>query len=401
MLEKLQTFARLMIIPTVALYFCGFICITGYLARFGIVTFDIINARFLIAGLHAFLPTAIAIWLSWKVYKDQQDRQVYTFVGSLKRFGIYFELLITPSVAATGLYAIYSAADFDKMSSPDVFRFGPLGPWDVVGSVFNWLGWNVGFGVKLAFYLGFYGVVIIVPIFMLLFVLLSRRKMATQASGQLPSTAAPGPVEAPTPKIARFFLNKGVVPRAIVLTVDIVSLSTLLAAAIYSYWRICSELLDADSLTNLSINSNLLSAWLYTTTLSILMFLLALPAGTSQLSFSNLGSWLSPSNFVSALQRLAAPVLAALFLFGATVFPRLPVAIGGGIPREVAITLKSSSSQFLSGRKYLLGESGQFFFVVQLAGTKRRAYQINKDSVEALETWQSDITPAPKSKAKP
>jgi hypothetical protein len=182
--------------------------------------------------------------------------------------------------------------------------------------------------------------------------------------------------------------------RAMALSVDVVAICILIAAGIDSYWRVRSEVLDADTIAHLKLTIDLLQAWFYLTNFTILIFLIVFPTRPAQLSFSNIEDWFNPSN-VSDASRYAAPILGALFLFGATVFPRMPVAIGGGMPHEISISLKAPAPLVGQGKKYLLFESSQFLFIVQIDGRKRRAYQINKDVVVAVQTWQ-DTLAAPK-----
>lgn len=399
MFDKLQAIARVMIIPTAALYLCGFICLTGYLARFGIVTFDIINARFLIAGLHTLLPISFSIWICWKTYKAQLDKAVWTYAGSFSRFLIYLELIFTPFLAAFAFNALYTAATFSKMSNPDEFLFDPLGPWDLVGWFLGKV--QLGLGTKLAIYFFVYGSVVIVPLFALNLIRRQRSATRTGKPASLSSTVATS--EPNNERPARLLTNYAIPVRAGILTLDILAISIMLSAAIYSWWRIRAELLDADTLSHVAFGSDVLLAWFYTTNFSILLFLIALPAGSvwpAQLDFSSVGNWLTPFNVAEALHRLAAPVLAAMFLFGASVFPRLPVAIGGGMPREISLVLKDPNRRLTVGRKFLLGESSQFLFVAQVHGNERRAYQINKDIVEAVETWE-EIKRPPKPDPQP
>ena len=55
MLENLKELSKVLLIPAAILYFFGFICITAYLARFGIISFDIVSSRFIIAGFYPFV----------------------------------------------------------------------------------------------------------------------------------------------------------------------------------------------------------------------------------------------------------------------------------------------------------------------------------------------------------
>jgi hypothetical protein len=133
MFEKLQAATKIIILPAILFYVGGFICVTGFLARFGFVTFDVINARFLIAGLHALLPLSFSLWLSWRVYKAITDKTLFTHAGFSRRIVLYTEMIIYPELAAIAFNALYTAADFSKMSDPDAFRYGPFGSWDFVG----------------------------------------------------------------------------------------------------------------------------------------------------------------------------------------------------------------------------------------------------------------------------
>jgi len=381
MFDKLQALARVMFIPTIALYLGGFICMTGYLGRFGIVTFDVVNARFLIAGLHVLLAEFLAVWISWKIYKAQLDRAVYTYARSIERYVLYGELLFSPYVASIGLHFLYGAADFTKMSSPESFHWRPWVQWDVAGAILRFIGIQ-GFGASLAFYLMFYGTLVVL-LGVAIVILIHRRKRLQPETRIEPA--------APVAKVASATkLPDTLRMRLILAFVDVVLVSLIISAGIDSWWRIRSEIVDGASLNSLDfdIAYNPLRAWFYATIFSILLFLIGLPKGLAQLSPSNFGQWLDPSNFADALSRFATPVLASMFLFGATIFPRIPLAIGGGMPRHVTVSIKGGDQSFGAGDRYLLGESSQFLFIVQVTGSAGRAFQINKDFIEAVQTWQ-------------
>ncbi|MBV8799843.1 MAG: hypothetical protein JO208_08565 [Alphaproteobacteria bacterium] len=396
MFEKLQAASKIVILPAIILYVAGFICMSGFLARFGFVTFDVVNARFLIAGFHALLPLLYSVWLSWRVYKELQDKTLYTYEGIGRRTVIYSELLVTPSLAAYAFDALYTTTDFRKLSDPDAFQFGPFGKWDFVGSL---LGSFHGFGFRLAIYLCVYGLLLTLPVYALALGYLRHRRKNSHVPAALAEERSGEPAPESVPRIVLYFRKAGIAAKTMALAVDLLWLAALLAAGIDSYWRIQFALVDADSISHLKFTSNLLQAWFYLTNFSILFFLFVSRAAPAQLSFASLGNWLNPATLPDA-SRLAAPILGAVFLFGATIFPRIPVAIGGGMPREVSVSLKVPNIPVAQGRKYLLAESSQFIFQVQVNGRQRRAYQINKDVAGAVETWTETLA-APKPRKPP
>lgn len=81
------------------------------------------------------------------------------------------------------------------------------------------------------------------------------------------------------------------------------------------------------------------------------------------------------------------PIVAALITFGQVIFPRIPFAVGGGQPRPAVIE-KFDGKTFGKGNIYILGESSQFLFLVDINKKSSQAFQLNKDEVQSIQTLE-------------
>ena len=409
MIEKLQAVSRILIIPTVALYLCGFICVTGYLARFGIVSFEIVNARFLVAGMHAILPLIFCGWFNWTLTKQIREMPEGFFFSAKNtpyRVLFYGQLLFVPLGGATALNAFYQVANFAKMSDPAAAPLQPIfGQNDPIGRTA--LGINIfgqsdlGFIFVTFIYILFTAVIVIGLISAILFALLRyqayRIRNAPAPTQELPQSESSEPIQKPAllDRIGNSLSNPTWTTHVITTAVDMVFISALVALAFFSYWKIRSEIFDAEAFGASGPVYSIIYSWIFGTTSVVLLFT-ETPFAYGKLTFDKLGM-LTPSDATEVMYRFAVPLLSSIFLFGATIFPRLPIAIGGGEPRPVSISIKDSTSQPFHGRVYLLGESSQFIFVVQIGREITKAFEINKDDVQTIETWRKSQPAKPKS----
>jgi hypothetical protein len=96
----------------------------------------------------------------------------------------------------------------------------------------------------------------------------------------------------------------------------------------------------------------------------------------------------------AVVQQLIVPVVSSVFIFGATLFPDIPFAIGGGEPRAVTVKTKPPAESFEEKHLFLIGESGKFLFLVE--SSQHRAVQLSKDSVVYIELKRSSAPALPK-----
>lgn len=403
MWERIQNLSRVLFLPAIVLYFCGFICLTGYYARFGIITFEILNIRFLAAGFLVVLPVALCVWSAWKLYRDFDAIALPYYEALPDRLGIYIGTLSIPFGAASAFNLFWDVSDFSKESDPAKFKFtdmfwghDPLGRLLGRLDVFGHNGWSFVFNSTVEIFV-FFSIIVVVffPIRSLLRNLIPKKGNGIRAE-MVPKVAVSKdlgdrPFEVlstapPSLKISGF--------RGSIIAIDIFFLSLILAFAIFSYLKVRSQILDAGLLGRTGWTLSLIFSWFYGTILSVFIFLLA-PVTFSrnngvQLEFESIRRFIDPTVLPEVLQRLLVPILGSIFLFGMTIFPRLPFAIGGGQPREVVLEGEKSEPSFSAGKWYLIGESSQFFFLVNVnSNLPSAAYQINKQDIRSVQTWRA------------
>ncbi len=167
---------------------------------------------------------------------------------------------------------------------------------------------------------------------------------------------------------------------------DVVALSFLLILVFWSLSVLRYYRFDFDSLSEKpALPDELMFAWMYSTTFAMLVFLSWGPLRKGQISFDFSQVLKHPFTTPGTLQQVVAPLLLALFAFGATIFPRIPFALGGGAPRQVVLHSKLQPDPFNAETVYLIGESNQFLFIAQNTLHKDRALQVNKDSIFYIE----------------
>jgi len=144
MLAKIQDISKLSLIGGIILYLFGFMCISAYLSRFGIVSFDIINARFAIAGIFPLAalvaPVGVAIYVDYQI----KSGEVFTkdkWVRRLLMYNLTLILLLSSSAALSRLLNEFS---FSQMSVR-YLEFTPLfGDGDFLGKFLQ----NIGHGFR-------------------------------------------------------------------------------------------------------------------------------------------------------------------------------------------------------------------------------------------------------------
>ncbi|MDE1925546.1 MAG: hypothetical protein KGH79_05275 [Patescibacteria group bacterium] len=136
-MEKLKDVASVVLVPTLVLYFFGFIAVTAYLSRFGIVTFDILNSRFLIAGIYPFISLASAVYLAWFLANKAPLNKLFE-ENAFERQKHSFAFLIIMLGFAYALYAIMSVGIYRLPTNEGAMHFsGPLRSYDWIGDLYS------------------------------------------------------------------------------------------------------------------------------------------------------------------------------------------------------------------------------------------------------------------------
>jgi hypothetical protein len=410
-MKELPDLSKYVVVAAAVLYVCGFLCVTGYLARFGIITFDIVNARFIIAGIHVALPLAIAFYIGWHLHTLVLAKEFPAKMSA--RLELYGKALLLPLGAGAVLSSVYRVAAYVPPAGISEIEFSPwamgFGPIDY--AVTNWSAFGnaeadyiVKYTVYITFHLG-----MLVTFFALLayafdpilqklgktlktWVELRQSRKAASAA----ATTNDGAVVAAVQSAAT---TKSVVLWVARRWVDIFAIALILVLVYYSGTKLRTELFDAASFTDTKGNTSLAPVvWMYGTTWAFCLFLWVFGIRPDQPVLDSFKHMLEPLMFTEFAQRSLIPLLGAMFVFGATVFPRIPFAIGGGEPRAVTIRFADAGDRDADGKYFLLGESAQYVFVVKVEGTRARAFQLSKGKVAWIQTRDDKpvLLPRPK-----
>lgn len=400
MLAQLQEISKVIAIPVAALYFLGFVCVMGYLSRFGIVTFEIVNARFLIAGLFVLLALAMSLFSAWHIFRLLADVRSASIERRLFTWGA---IIIIPLGMAAILSIVFAAGRRLTGGADVKFQFHPaFGEYDLFARLLTfpmsdreleWLvktvlnGWLYALASSLLISIAL-GFVLIVRRVQVWFV-------GAEQSGAGATTTAEARSEhsvAVPPSATREGAGLRWLRRSVLPLVEIPCVLLALLLVFYSYLKLRAELVDVSTVgTAHALDISLLFAWVYGTAVSVVVAL-----WISQIDFSDVFSSegriaRDPAKWPEVVQWLVAPVLLSVFIFGGSVFPRIPFSIGGGEPREVVLQTSDGDWEGANiGRKYLLGETSQYFYVVSVGDKGGTAFQLSKSIVKYIQT-HSDV----------
>ncbi len=380
MFEKIKEISKVLILPGVILYGFGFVVVTSHLARFGIISFDVISSRFIIAGIYPLIGLSLVFSLAWTAYKTLPASEFFENKNFRSRLNSY--LLLPPFIYTMSLI-LSQLFDLGRYSAPTdlkVLYFKPwLGKFDFIARVIDKINIKTvsySFLLKYFIYIFTY-VFIFITVAAVAMWLWKKFKSPSSMGDKISVDVSPEPVKREE--------KLGLAPWRVFVS-DWFFISALITLFIYSFLRLRTELFDFNSFRyGTNLNSNLVFVWFYSSVFSIYVFLNIVRFPKEKITQAIVKDLYTP-NAQYAFQQLLIPVLTSLFLFGATIFPRIPFSTGGGQPREVRIQTKSDINIFNKGDKvFLIGESNQFVFVV-VTNKDAKALQINKDAILYIET---------------
>lgn len=390
MLDKIPDVSKLIVLATAVFYVCGFICVTSYLARFGFVNFDVVNARFLIAGIHATFALAICTATAWLLYIAIEGS---SYIRDIKKHRFWF-FVIAFGIPAGAAWVFRTLVSFPRYAPPldkSKLEFEPLGAFDLVGNLLS-IAWpfqnasETGFVVRFTLLWFIYILLALALVAAIIWLLGTVRSLAERWQFIRPRVAkTSAPTDAPqaaTQATALAMQEEPVRPFALLL--DLAGIVFALVLAWYSFTKLNTELFDVAGLQKGdALTYELTFAWFFSATFWMFIFLFFMDLKPAQLTLDFFAK--NPVLATDLGPRALIPVVGALYFFGVAIYPKIPLAIGGGEPREVRLGMKDDDHA-PSGRSFLVGESAQFLFVVQITEAGAKATQLNKDGVAWVET---------------
>ncbi len=388
-LETLKNILQLLVAGGSILYLFGFLTINAYLGRFGIASFDILNARYVIAGIFSMCSIAIGLVVSWIAFKALPFKDFFDLNHFRKRGLTLIYIISSIFGLSFAVTTFFNLGRYQAPISADHLYFKAVIPnYDFLGdfiSSLNIVSGSVDYLIKNTIYIFSYIFLLYLCIIAvcIIYSWIPRKKDAvspatTEQNTNTEEDVAPKPKK-PTWMYLSLFL------------VDFIIISGYLAVAVYAYYKLRVNLFDFNSLSNTSLTSALVFSWLFGFVLTMYFFLnWTFPKAEVNLK---LFDFTDVNSYEMIFRQGVVPILGSIILFGWVIFPRIPFAIGGGQPREIEWKLKTEIPLDANSRIYLLDESSQFIFVATVSGTTSQAMQVGKEQVEYIRTRKATSTP--------
>lgn len=386
--DKIKDASKILFLIALVLYIFGFITISSFWGRFGIITFDIINARFLIAGFFSFISITISFGLAWYVYKQCPLKEFFNPEKWSKRiigFFLIYSFLYTVSITLTSFLNLGKYRPPAKLS---ILEFNYFSRFNYLGILINdniHLPGSMNFIAKttIEIFAYLFLIVLLITAGIIIYGWFSKR---IKNSPEVKSVTVD---EKENEKSISKVLEKKSINKYkyfLMINLEIFVICAFIALFFFCSLKLKTSFIDFSTIQNeLTLTANLYFSWLYVLVIAIYLFLnISFKDGNFNLSlFSKTGNI---DNYDNLLRQVVVPVLSATVIFGWTIYPRIPFSFGGGQPREIKVQLDKPIGFEESSKIYLLGESSQFMFVAVVAKDKSEALQINKNQIEYMVT---------------
>lgn len=379
MFEKIKEGSKVMFLVGVVFYSLGFMTLSSFYARFGMVNFDIVNARFLIAGFISTISIVIALYITWYIYKIAPINKIFDSKDWWKRIMGFFGMYSIIQISSIGLTSLFNSFKYAPPSKIDSFVFkGLLEKYDYIGFLIQNLNLDDRLSYDFFFKTNLY-VLAYLCLVSLLFILIIIITNSIPKKEKIKNPIVEENIEPNENESGNRWLYM------LRCLIEVMIISFFISLSVWSFLKLRTSYIDFSSITNEPVlTGNLLFAWMYNLVIFLYFFL--------NLSFKdgiNLSLFKNPNNFDTydnLLRQIVVPVITSIVFFGWTVFPRIPVAIGGGQPKEIKINTNIDIGVKDDSKVFLLGESSQSVFIVIKDDNKGRALQLNKQNIQYIQT---------------
>lgn len=390
LLSRLSDASRSILLLGLLLYFFGFLTVSSYLARFGIATFDILNARFAVAGVLVLVPLMFVFWTAWHFGKQFPKSGYFKAQGRGIRFTFLFFLPIIASYAGSVFSLLFRLGTYSAPVSADSLMYHALAPWDYVGhhiipaipAILPGGAFVTGYTVTIAAY-------ILLPLYFIVLTAewaLRRARIRPRAVLEAaPARAAvadgtPAAADRPDEPQQRRWLHHGL------RLLEVCLIVYLAIDAIYAYEAVANRLADFSTIRSMDLDSSTMGYWLLLSIGGFYLFLMSHDVTSKGLLRAAIDSFGSPQVTANLFSVVVVPLLSSILLFGSAIFPRISYTIGGGQPREVGLPGANALGTTSQDQVFLIGESSQAYFLVVLRGSSGRAVQVSKSELPMIIT---------------
>jgi hypothetical protein len=376
LLARLSEASRSILLLGVLLYFFGFLTMSSYLARFGIASFDILNARFAVAGVLVLVPLMFVFWVAWQFAKLFPGP--FLAQNRSQRLAFLFLLPTTASAAGGAFSNLFKLGTYGTPVSADALKYHPLATWDFVGHRLG-SAFVTGYLVTVVAYVLFPTVAIYLLVATVRSIARRNRRKITHPTTP-PTTPHTQQAESPQkPLLSGWRLR-------LAWLLEATLISYLVINVVYAYLAVANTLADFATIRNSQFDSTTMGYWLLLSISGFYGFLVAYDVRAKGFMKSFVESFSSPHMTASLFTVVIVPLLSSIMLFGSAIFPRISYTIGGGQPREVVLPENNTLGVTSGDDLFLLGESSQDYYFVVLRDSSARAIQISKAVVPLIIT---------------
>lgn len=372
-IEKVKNASKYLLPAGLILYFLGFITLTSFLAKFGIVSFEIINARYIAAGLLALVSIMGSVWASWFFYQNVNKSTIFRRDNFDKRFGAYCWFISVSYLLSSAFSKLFELGKNMSGSEFPQTYYPIFGKYDFSWNILE----SLSHVSQISDYYTKLFIDILIPLIILtvLIFYIIQKFSKKSKKHEVSKTASSKSLQATPSAFWHLIEVLGEVLLIALITV-------LLARSINRYGL---YIFTFKSFGQDTLSTDMFFSWFYSSSMYY-VFILWL--------FSTFDKKKRKIKFTIGqdlhiiIQQAIVPFLTSIILFGLIIYPRISYSLGGGMPQKVLISTKVdigvTKDQY---QAYIIGETTSNYFIVLInKNNTGRAIEINKNEVNYLVT---------------
>jgi hypothetical protein len=311
----LKYLSQIVLIATATIYILGFLAINGYLSSFGFSGIELLNTRFLMAGIILIILISLLIALSWLTCRQIKDFDFKNFVKNTFHISIWFITdILTFFLVSQSLNQVLGGTK-DSLTV-DYNKSG------IISNIVNLITQKSSNDIKFITYetleIGFFFSILLILLGVISVIYNSLKKRKKYSFLGL-----------------LFYFIK-------ILFISI-TLAGMFAINLYSTKKQTQYQINLDNISSQILSTKVIFTWFakYFTMLITGTFLYKLITDDKKTNKKVITSFLSSPHLY--IQYVIGLIVLSSLSFGRTIYPKIPIEFGGGHPREAEIIFKEGT----------------------------------------------------------